>query len=70
MKDIMKLEAIKHEAARQVFGETEYNWIDMLDNTADTDRTVATLVDEDQIKDFYLAFFRDMLTEMRWEDNK
>lgn len=64
----MKLEEIKNTAAEEVFDGTEYEWDEMMDNTAEVDRSLSKLVDEDQIKDFYLSFFRDMLREMRRED--
>lgn len=64
----MDFESIKHSAAKQVFSGTEYDWTDMLDNTAEAEQSVRTLDNEEDLKFFWLAFFRDRLAAMRYSD--
>lgn len=66
----MEFERIKHSAAEEVFSGTEYDYLDMLDNTADADSTVRQLVDEEDMKFFWTAFFRDRLSAMRYSDSQ
>lgn len=63
----MEFERIKHSAAQEVFDGTEYDWVDMLDNTAEADREAMKL-SEDEMKDYWLDFFKDSLSAMRWSD--
>lgn len=53
----MDFEAIKHDAARKVFGS---NWADMLDNTEQYDRLTKGM-DESELKEFWWQIFTDML---------
>ena len=66
----MEFEQIEIAAAKEVFSGTEYDWADMLDNTADAERSVRTLVDEEELKSFWIAFFRDSLAAMRYSDSQ
>ena len=66
----MEFERIKHSAAEEVFSGTEYSYLDALDNTADADRSAMILVDEDKMKAFWLAFFRDTLSAWRYSDSQ
>lgn len=63
----MEFERIKHSAAQEVFDGTEYDWADMLDNTAEADREAMKL-SEGEMKDYWLDFFKDSLSAMRWSD--
>lgn len=64
----MRFEEIKHSAAKEVFADTEYDWFDMLDNTADADRKAPK--DESEAKAYWLAFFKDTLSAMRYSDSE
>lgn len=66
----MRFEQIKHEAAKAVFEGTEYDWTDMLDNTAAADRSAMILVDEDRMYAFWVTFFKDTLSAMRYSDSQ
>lgn len=65
----MEFEKIKHDAAKEVFENTEYDWVDMLDNTALADQTAKELPEEG-MKDYWLDFFKDVLAGVRYSDSK
>ena len=67
MMNIMMAEEIKHEAAKEVFSGTEYNWTDMLDSTADEQRRISRLSEEKQF-DEWVAYFSNMLMAYRESD--
>ena len=63
----MTMERIKHEVAREVFEGTGYNWVDMLDQTAEQERQ-AIRMSEDESRAFWKAYFEDLLEAVRWSD--
>lgn len=67
MTDRMEMEKIKHSAAKAVFEDTEYNWVDMLDQTEEADRKAMKMIPIDQ-ENFWLGYFNDVLMAMRWSD--
>lgn len=67
MTDRMAMERIKHKAAQAVFEGTEYNWVDMLDQTEEADRRAMKMIPIDQ-ENFWLGYFNDMLEAVRWSD--
>ena len=69
MMNTMTMERIKNEAAREVFEGTGYNWVDMLDQTAEQDRQ-AIRMSEDESRVFWKEYFEDLLEAVRWSDQE
>lgn len=65
---LMEKEKIKDEAAQEIFEGTEYDWTAALDNTADADRKAYALDNSEQMREFWLDFFKDELETLRWSD--
>ncbi len=65
----MDFESIKHDAAREVFDGTEFDWTDELDNTAEADK-VAMKLPKEEMHDYWISFFSDRLIAERYEGEK
>ena len=65
----MTMERIKNEVAREVFAGTKYNWVDMLDQTAEQERQ-AIRMSEDESRAFWKEYFEDLLEAVRWSDQE
>ena len=65
----MTMERIKNEVAREVFEGTGYNWVDMLDQTAEQERK-AIRMSEDESRAFWKEYFDDLLEAVRWSDQE
>ena len=68
ISDRMELERVKHTAAKIVFSGTRYNWIDMLDNTADLDRELSRCRTISEAKLKYIHYFINMYESMEEDD--
>ena len=64
MTDRMEMEKIKHDVAKAVFEDTEYNWVDMLDHTEEADNEALKLIPFDW-ENYWIAFFSNRLDEMK-----
>lgn len=65
----MTMERIKNEVAREVFAGTKYDWVDMLDQTAEQDRQAIRMSEEDS-RAFWKEYFEDLLDAVIWSDDQ
>ena len=56
MTDIMKFESIKHDAAEEVFEDSEFNWFDQLDNTDLEGKRIERLPEDQWYSEWYDYF--------------
>ena len=60
----MTMERLKHEAAKEVFRNTKYNWFDMMDQTEEQDREALKMTEEESAV-FWKEYFADYLEAIR-----